>query len=858
MGGGFAGLGHWLDRHLGGQWREPQVRRLMWGGLFFLCFTLLLATAVAPSQVRVRPGQAAPRDLVAPKQLVDRPTTERLRQEAAQAVPDQYQEDDGAVRQVRTQVEAAFAAVAEVRQAMARRAREGQDAGAEGGTAGAARSAGSDAAVGQGAGAGGGADGASLPPPAAGDRRELERRLGFALPAEVADAVLTVDDATLAAMRRDLLGLLERLLEQGIKEDQLAATRLRLGEEIDGLDYPRPLRDFLRLVGGRALRPNLIFDREGTEEARRRAMEQVDPVIIVPGEVIVEAGEKITEEDMVRLRDAGLLQESPWSLAGIWAGTALLVLLGMAAGGFYLATFDRRVYEDEPRFVLFGLVPLITLVFARLLQPVSPYLMPVATGPMLLAVLLNPRTALVAAMLLAVAVGAMAGDGLRFGTVAWFGSAAAAFTVSRLGHRSDFIRAGAITAAVNALATLALALMFGSPPLVDLAVWKQVGWAAFGGLLAAVLTLGLLPFLESFFGLVTPVRLIELANPNQPLLRRLLVEAPGTYHHSLMVANLAEAAVEEVGGNSLLARVGAYYHDVGKVKRPYFFIENQFGGENPHDKLSPNLSALIITAHVKDGIELARQHGLPEEIIRFIREHHGTTRVEYFLRRAQERGEPEVLEGNFRYDGPPPTTRETAVVMLADAVEATIRSLGHLTPGRIEQVVRKIIKDRLNDGQLDRADLTLRDLDRIADTFVRVLTGVFHHRIEYPEAVLKEMERSRRKEAAAKEGAGKEGAAREGGGAGAGKDAGPKDGQGERGARPGRPARAGPAAEGPGRGPVDGRGGAGTAAGAAEAPPAIRAGGAGDDDPGAASAPGEGGDGRPWQGAGNGEGRGPC
>ncbi|HEY8393424.1 MAG TPA: HDIG domain-containing metalloprotein, partial [Thermaerobacter sp.] len=221
-------------------------------------------------------------------------------------------------------------------------------------------------------------------------------------------------------------------------------------------------------------------------------------------------------------------------------------------------------------------------------------------------------------------------------------------------------------------------------------------------------------------------------------------------HHSLMVANLAEAAVEEVGGNSLLARVGAYYHDVGKIKRPYFFIENQFGGENPHDRLSPNLSALIITAHVKDGVELARQHGLPEEIIRFIREHHGTTRVEYFLRRAQEQGEPDqVMEANFRYDGPPPTTRETAVVMLADAVEATVRSLGHLTPGRIEQVVRKVIKDRLNDGQLDQADLTLRDLDRIAAAFVRVLTGVFHHRIEYPEVVLREMEKARRREARA-------------------------------------------------------------------------------------------------------------
>ena len=722
MRGRFADLGEWLDRHLGGQWREPQVRRLMWAGLFFVLFTILLSTAVAPAQVRVRPGQAAPRDLVAPKQLIDRPATERLRQEAAQAVPEQYQEDNQVNLQVRQDVEEAFAAITALQEAMARRAREQ----AAGGQAGA---------------------GAAEPQPTAEDRLRLKQETGLELPAGVADAVLTAEADTLTAMRRDLLLILERQLEQGIKEDQLAATRMRVGDEIDRLEYPRSLEEFLRLLAGRVLRPNLIYDREGTEEARRRAMEQVDPVVIVPGEVIVEAGEKVTEEDIVRLRDAGLLQDDLWGLAGVWAGAALFVLLSMAVSGAYLATFDRRVYEEEPRFVLFGLVPLVTLFFARLLQPVSGYAMPVATGPMLLAVLLNPRTALVAAMLLGAAVGVMAGDILRFGLVAWFGGAAAAFAVSRLGHRSDFMRAGVVTAAANVAAVLAWSLMFGNTPPFALEVWKQAGWAAFGGILSAILTIGLLPFLESFFGLVTPVRLIELANPNQPLLRRLLVEAPGTYHHSLMVANLAEAAVEEVGGNSLLARVGAYYHDVGKIKRPYFFIENQFGGENPHDRLSPNLSALIITAHVKDGIELARQHGLPEEIIRFIREHHGTTRVEYFLRRAQELGEPDqVLEGNFRYDGPPPTTRETAVVMLADAVEATVRSLGHLTPGRIEQVVRKIIKDRLNDGQLDRADLTLRDLDRIAATFVRVLTGVFHHRIEYPEAVLKEMERARRRE----------------------------------------------------------------------------------------------------------------
>ncbi|HEY8393383.1 MAG TPA: HDIG domain-containing metalloprotein, partial [Thermaerobacter sp.] len=542
MAGRFADLGQWLDRTLQGKWRALPVRRLLWAGLFFVLLTVLLATAVAPSQVRVQPGQAAPRDLVAPKRVIDRPATERLRQEAARAVPAEYYEDGTVLAGVRRDVEAAFTAVAEVKEASRRRA----------------------------------AEGGQTPRPGEADREELNRALALDLPPDVADAVLAASTDTLAAMRRDLLALLEGELEQGVKEDQLEVTRRRLAEEVRQLEYGRPLEQFLALLGGRVLRPNLLYDREGTEAARRRAMAQVDPVVIVPGEVIVEAGEQVTEEDMVRLRDAGLLRDDPWSLAGAWGGSALLVLLVMAVSGTYLATFDRRVYEEESRFVLFGFVLLIALALARLLQPISGYVMPVATGTMLLAVLLNPRTALMAAMILGAVVGVLTGDALRYALVAWFGGAASVFAVSRLGQRSDFMRAGLVTALANVAAVIAWAALFGGLPLYSLDVWKQAAWGAVSGILAAILTIGLLPFLESFFGVVTPIRLIELANPNQPLLRRLLVEAPGTYHHSLMVANLAEAAVEEVGGNSLLARVGAYYHDVGKIKRPYFFIENQF------------------------------------------------------------------------------------------------------------------------------------------------------------------------------------------------------------------------------------------------------------------------------------------
>jgi putative nucleotidyltransferase with HDIG domain len=255
------------------------------------------------------------------------------------------------------------------------------------------------------------------------------------------------------------------------------------------------------------------------------------------------------------------------------------------------------------------------------------------------------------------------------------------------------------------------------------------------GLVSAVLAIGLLPYLETAFDITSAIRLLELSNPNHPLMRTLLMEAPGSYHHSMIVGNLAEAAAEAVGADALLARVQAQYHDIGKTRRPYFFIENQYGADNPHDRIAPSLSTLIITSHVKDGLELARQYKLPKVVVDVIPQHHGTDMVKYFYHKAMESAkEDEIIDKkDFSYPGPPPQSKETAIVMLADSVEAAVRSLKEPTPGRIEGVVRKLIKDRLHSGQLDESDLTFKDLDKIAEAFVRVLAGLFHHRIEYPD-----------------------------------------------------------------------------------------------------------------------------
>ncbi len=307
------------------------------------------------------------------------------------------------------------------------------------------------------------------------------------------------------------------------------------------------------------------------------------------------------------------------------------------------------------------------------------------------------------------------------------GAPVAGLLSDRLGRRRT-LAVGAL--AVNGLTLLAIVTTSGG-----MALSSALAGAAFlfgGGLLAGVMALGLLPVAESVFGFLTDFRLLELSSPSERLMQRLIAEAPGTYQHSLVISNLVEQAVKNIGGNSLLARVGALYHDVGKTRRPQFFIENQFTGENPHDRLSPHLSYLIVTSHVRDGIELAREYGLPREIEPFIAEHHGTTVLSYFYKRALEEGQVEEL--NFRYPGPKPQSKETAVLMLADAIESASRTLEDPSPSTIRALIDRLFEQRRQEEQLAESPLNFNDLEVIATTFERMLTAVLHRRISYPSA----------------------------------------------------------------------------------------------------------------------------
>lgn len=423
---------------------------------------------------------------------------------------------------------------------------------------------------------------------------------------------------------------------------------------------------------------------------------------------------------------------APLSVA--W-GLGLLTCLIGGVGFLALRLMAPMTVARTATLVLAGVLVLLALGVARgvMVSGLLPVWAIPAAGPaMLAALLLGPTTAMVLATTIGFLVGLMADQSLGVALAVTAGAIAGIVTVRGARRRGHLIRAGVWSGAAQALVILAIQLLAH-------AGWREAVTAGvvggcWSGLASFVVTVTLLPVLEHFFGLVTNITLLELSDLNHPLLKELSLKAPGTYHHSLIVATLAETACEAIGANGLLARVGCYFHDIGKMPKADYFVENQQAGPSRHDALSPSMSSLIIINHVKEGIELAKAHRLNQAIVDFIPGHHGTGVIYYFYRRALEQVEDERLlkEESFRYPGPRPRTRETAVGLLADSVEAACRALPEHAPAKLSAAVRRIINNKFIDGQLDECDLTLRDLERIAEAFVRALRGVYHQRVPYP------------------------------------------------------------------------------------------------------------------------------
>jgi putative nucleotidyltransferase with HDIG domain len=690
--------------------QQPRRQRILLAILLYFALLLILFFTLKSNRLDLELGKPSPRRIVAEWEALDIYETERLREQAAEAVAESFDYDPTVLNRAEERVNNFFKQVQEVR---ALQLEEEEKAAL------------------------------------------LQETVEVELTDVLALALLQARPQDLADMQAELAEVLRVILQQGVKPAGVETAQRQAAQEINFLIFDQDQKRVMVRITEAVIEPNMIYNAETTNQARQAAREAVAPVRILEGTEIIQEREIVTQRHLEQLEALGLLRDSFGGIPMFFGLAAILLILFIVIS-VYLYIYQQAIYENTTLLLLLGLIVLLTLTFAIAANYFSGYLVPVAMGAFLIAVLLNAELAVLMTLAFSVFVVLITGNDFRYMLAALFGGLVASFSVTDLSRRSDITKAGFYVAAVNVLAVFGLFLYTGNLRF-GYDILREFGVSIFAavanGLVSAVMAIGLLPYLESGFGLTTAVTLLELADPAHPLLKQLLLEAPGTYHHSLLVANLAEAAAETVGGDPLLARVGAFYHDIGKLKRPYFFIENQMGGANPHDKISPNLSTLIITSHIKDGLEMAQKANLPQVIQDIIYQHHGNSLVSFFYQQAEKnRDSKEVVrEENFRYEAPIPQTKEAAIIMIADAVEAAVRSLSRPAVGRVEAIVRKIIKDKLNDGQFDQCDLTLKDLDTIAVALVKILSGIYHTRIEYPEKELRaEIERGRKNGASAK------------------------------------------------------------------------------------------------------------
>jgi len=487
---------------------------------------------------------------------------------------------------------------------------------------------------------------------------------------------------------------------------------------------------------------SLTYEAEETERlrenARSRVPDQFD--IYTQGEVLVDQGQTIGEEQLILLRlehDAAVAELGFAERARRAAGILALVAALFVLTGSYVIRHERKIGRD-PRHVaiICGLIVLgLTVVRMLSAQTWNAELVPVAVVAMIVAIAYNPSFAMMIAFALSLLTCVALGTDLPYFLVLMGGTAAGVLSLSEVRTRTKLIKVGATCAIVYLVMTWATGLWQGEP----LELVRNEGlWRAGWGLMAGFFLGGSLPFIENALGIVTGISLLELGDNTHPLLQELVRRAPGTHNHSITVGAIAESAAERVGADALLVRIGSYYHDIGKMLKPHYFVENQVGPVNRHAKLAPAMSTLIIIGHVKDGVDLGRQHHLPEPIIDLIEQHHGTTLVEYFYHEANRRNDnnPDaapVPESAYRYPGPKPQTREAGILMMADAVESASRALSDPTPSRLEGLVSDMIDRRLRDGQFDECGLTLREIAEVRDSLIKSLIGIYHGRVKYPE-----------------------------------------------------------------------------------------------------------------------------
>ena len=549
-----------------------------------------------------------------------------------------------------------------------------------------------------------------------------------------ASDLLIAEDVTITAINK--------IMGSRIPNDGVENARMRVQDEIEYSSLNSNIKPAAIELGRFAVTANYFYDKSATVEKQEEARESVEPVKILQGQILVEKGELVDQEVYHNLKIAGLLNTETSFFPFIGLGMLILLVFGFIY--YFYRVFEEKNENKHNHILIFSIVFLINIAIMKALSALSDaetveigFFVPVAMGTMLLKILLNDRYAITYTIIMSMFGAIIFNENIATNfnlSVAFYlllSGTASLLVLSTENFRSKLLRAGLLLFLIQAVTILAISYIQDLElSRMDYLVYLLAAFIS--ALSSSVLTIGILPFFEAGFGIISAIKLIELSNPNHPLLKRILTEAPGTYHHSVMVANLAETACEAIGANGLLARVGCYYHDIGKTKRPQFFIENQMNIDNPHDRLAPSVSRDIIVAHVSDGSKILKKHKLPKEIVDIAEQHHGTTLLKFFYYKAKEEDE-EVKEKDYRYPGPKAQTKESAVIGIADSVEAAVRSMKHPTKEKIEALVKSIIHDRIKDNQFSECDITFKELEKVEKSLCQTLNGIFHSRIEYPD-----------------------------------------------------------------------------------------------------------------------------
>ena len=549
--------------------------------------------------------------------------------------------------------------------------------------------------------------------------------------------LMRIDTNSFEEMVSTVTVAVENSLNTTIREGQVSQSIMTI-QQIVGYKLDVSLtQNIIPTVLRSCIKPNMIIDEEATGEARQKAIDAVEPVIYLQGQNIIREGDRITHSQVEMLRSLGLLNDNHYDYS-VYRGAVILTILSFICLLMLLRLLMKDVLKDIRKLAVILIILVLCFGFASLatLLP-SLYIIPIALGMILGTVLIGYRAGLVMTVPLALLFAGITSvsstttfyDVFLIISITLSGGVATVWFLKGRPQRLRVLISGLIAAVFSLVMIVGVKLLTADETL-DLL--RTGVWALAGSLLSGVLAVALQPVFEQVFHLATPSRLLEITNPNQPLMKRLMLEAPGTYHHSIIVANLAESAADKIGANAYLARAGAYYHDIGKLKRPGYFSENQRGG-NPHENTDPYVSAAILTAHTRDGALIAQKNHLPPEVQDIILQHHGVTPVMFFYHKALQMSDGKHVDINdFRYAGPKPQTREASVVMLADTIEAAVRSMKDPTPKGIDQFIERLIRGKLEDGQLSDCQLSLRDIDQICSAFSGILKGVYHERIEYP------------------------------------------------------------------------------------------------------------------------------